>query len=127
MALVVDASVAMGWVLRTQATQLSNAALSVVVREFGWVPRHFAIELARALRSHERRNLLAADIVDRALAGLRALPIREDTSNAIDRLQDIVTLTRRHGLRIADAAYLELALRTALPLATRDRSLARAA
>jgi predicted nucleic acid-binding protein len=39
----------------------------------------------------------------------------------------IVALARRHILRIADAAYLELALRAALPLATRDVALVQAA
>jgi predicted nucleic acid-binding protein len=107
MAIVVDASVAVGWIARTQATPLTSAALSLVAREFGCVPSYFGIEVARALRHHERRNLLTADLVD--------------------RVSDIIALARRHGLRIADAAYLELAVRTALPLATRDVSLARAA
>jgi predicted nucleic acid-binding protein len=61
------------------------------------------------------------------LAQLRALPLRQDNSRTLDRVSDIIALARRHGLRIADAAYLELAVRTALPLATRDVSLARAA
>jgi predicted nucleic acid-binding protein len=42
-------------------------------------------------------------------------------------MPEIIALARGHALRVADAAYLELAIRTALPLATRDRSLARAA
>jgi predicted nucleic acid-binding protein len=71
--------------------------------------------------------LLAAEVIDIGLAQLRALPLREDGSKTLDRLHDIVSLARRHELRIADAAYLELAVRTALPLATRDAALARAA
>ncbi len=127
MALVVDASVALGWIARTQATALTNAALSVVVREFGCVPAYFGIEVARALRTHERRNLLTAGVVDIGLALLRALPLREDSSKTLDKVLEIVALARRHALRVADAAYLELAMRMALPLATRDVSLARAA
>jgi predicted nucleic acid-binding protein len=127
MVLVVDASVALGWIARTQATPLTSAALSLVARESGCVPSYFGIELARALRAHERRNLLTADMVDRGLAHVRALPLRQDNSRTLDRASDIIALARRHGLRIADAAYLELAVRTALPLATRDVSLARAA
>jgi predicted nucleic acid-binding protein len=127
MAIVVDASVAVGWIARTQATPLTSAALSQVAREFGCVPSYFGIEVARALRNHERRNWLTADLVDMGLAQLRALPLRQDNSRTLDRVSDIIALARRHGLRIADAAYLELAVRTALPLATRDVSLARAA
>jgi predicted nucleic acid-binding protein len=55
------------------------------------------------------------------------LPLREDGARTLDRVRDIVALARRHVLRVADAAYLELALRAALPLATRDIVLARAA
>jgi predicted nucleic acid-binding protein len=127
MALVVDASIAMGWIARTQATPLTDAALSLVAREFGCVPSYFGLEVARALRAHERRGLLAPDVVDIGLAQLQALPLREDGSRTLDRVQDIVALARRHELRIADAAYLELALRTTLPRATRDAALARAA
>jgi predicted nucleic acid-binding protein len=127
MALVVDASVALGWIARTQATALTDAALSAVVREFGCVPAYFGIEVARALRTLERRNLLTAEVVDIGLAHLRALPLREDSSKVLDRTPEIVALARCHGLRVADAAYLELALRTALPVATRDASLAQAA
>ena len=127
MAIVFDASVAMGWIARTQATALTEAALVAVAREFGYVTSYFAIEVARALRNHERRNLLAADLVDTGLAQLRALPLREDSAKSLDIVGDVVVLARRHGLRVADAAYLELALRTGLPLATRDQSLAHAA
>ena len=36
----------------------------------------------------------------------------------------IIALARRHRLTVYDAAYLELALREALPLATLDKALA---
>jgi predicted nucleic acid-binding protein len=127
MALVVDASVAVGWIARGQATPLTEAALSAVVAESGRVPAHFGIEVARALRHLEGRDLLAVDAVDAGLAQLRVLPLREDCARTLDRVRDIVALARRHVLRVADAAYLELALRAALPLATRDIVLARAA
>jgi predicted nucleic acid-binding protein len=127
MALVIDASIAVGWIARSRATPLTDAALAAVADEFGMVPAYFGIEVARALRTHERRNLLSADVIDIGLAQLRALPLREDRAKTLDRLQQIVVLARRHELRVADAAYLELAIRVALPLATRDLSLARAA
>jgi predicted nucleic acid-binding protein len=127
MALVIDASVAIGWIVRTQATPLTSAALSFVARESGRVPSHFGVEVARALRNQERRSLLPSDIVDSGLAALRALPLKQDDSNMLERMIHVVALARRHALRVADAVYLELAIRMALPLATRDRSLASAA
>jgi predicted nucleic acid-binding protein len=127
MAVIVDASVALAWIIRTQASASTDAALSVVAREYGCVPAYFGIEVARALRTHERRNRLTPDVVDMGLAQLQALPLREDNSRTLNHALAIVVLARRHMLRVADAAYLELALRTGLPLATRDGALARAA
>jgi predicted nucleic acid-binding protein len=127
MALIIDASVAVGWIVRTQATALSSAALSHVAHDFGCVPSYFGIEVGRALRTLESRSLITAELVNLAIAQLRALPLKQDNSTVLDRMPEIIALARGHALRVADAAYLELAIRTALPLATRDRSLARAA
>jgi predicted nucleic acid-binding protein len=127
MALVVDASVAVGRIARSQATPLTNAALSAIKRESGRIPAYFGIEIARALRNQERRNLLTSDVVDRGVVELRLLPLREDGSRSFDILRDVVALARSHQLRIADAVYLELARRTGLPLATRDVALAQSA
>ncbi len=126
MVLVLDASVAIGWVAETQATPLSELALVAVNRESGLVPAHFGIEIARALRNRERRNLMTADAVDSSLSQIRALQLRHDSANPLDVVERAVVLARRHRLRVADAAYLELALRTGLPLATQDSALSRA-
>jgi predicted nucleic acid-binding protein len=127
MAFVVDASVAMGWLLPSQADSLTVAAENTVIRERCWVPSQFGIEVARALRRFERHKLIAPQIVDDALARLRELPLKQDSGETLVLLPSIMALARSHNLRIADAAYLELALRTGLPLATRDGALAQAA
>ena len=127
MAFVVDASVTMGWFLQSQTNPLTIAAQDALTHDVGWVPTHFGIEVGRALRLHERRKLIAPDIVDEALARLRHLPLKQDRDETINLIPSIVALARHHNLRVADAAYLELALRLGVPLATRDASLARAA
>jgi len=127
MALVVDASVAMGWLVRTQATSLTRAALDSVEDDSGWVPAHFGLEIARSLRRHERRNLLSATMVDQAVVLLQQQWLRVDAANPVEQIPSVVLLARRYLLRVADAAYLDLALRLNLPLATRDAALARAA
>jgi predicted nucleic acid-binding protein len=126
-AVVVDASVAVAWFLRSQATPLTLSVREFLVHEIGWVPNHFGIDVGRSLRLHERRKLITSDFVDEALEILRGIPLRQDVVETLALVAPIVTLARRHTLRIADAAYLELALRLGLPLATRDVSLARAA
>ena len=124
---VVDASVAMGWLLQSQTTPLTVAGEEALVDGIGWVPHHFGIEVARALRRLERRSLLAPSVLEEALTQLRRLPLKPDPEPTLHRLADVVGLARLHALRVADAAYLDLALRLNLPLATRDTALARAA
>ena len=127
MAIVVDASVATGWVVPSQATRLAESALTAVTEDTGWVPAYFGIEMARGLRTRERRSLLTSERIDAALRTLRALPLRQDGVAALDLVDTIVALARRQSVRTADAGYLELALRMNLPLATQDAALARAA
>jgi predicted nucleic acid-binding protein len=126
MAIVVDASVAVGWVVLTQATLLTRAALAYVGGNEGWVPSNFAIEVARALRNQERRGLLTPDKVSAGIALLQAQAIKQDQTNAVTRIDTVVGLARQYMLRVADASYLELAIRLTLPLATKDAALARA-
>lgn len=127
MALVIDASVAMGWLLQSQADEFTTAAETVLEGESAWIPNHFGLEVARTLRTLERRNLITSEAVDTALARLADMPLRQDIDDAIAHISEAVALARRHALRVADAAYLELALRIDVPLATRDRRLATAA
>jgi predicted nucleic acid-binding protein len=127
MALVVDASVAFGWLVRTQATSLTRAALDAVEEDSGWVPAHFAIEIARSLRTHERRNQLSPTMVDQAVVLLQQQWLHVDAADPVEQIPRVVLLARRYLLRVADAGYLDLALRLNLPLATRDAALARAA
>jgi predicted nucleic acid-binding protein len=103
------------------------AAENALADNVGWVPSHFGIEVILTLRRHERRKLIAPQIVDIGLVRLRDFSLKEDVGEMLDVLGTIVTLARRHTLRVADAAYLELAMRLGLPVATRDMSLARAA
>lgn len=124
---VVDASIAMGWLLQSQTSRLTIAAEEALMDGSGWIPDHFGIEIARALRNHERRGLLARSVLDEALFQLRRLPLKPDPERMLHRLTEIVGLARRHGLRVADAGYLDLALRLNLPLARRDASLVHAA
>jgi predicted nucleic acid-binding protein len=113
--------------LRTQANVLSQAVQEAVIAGGGFVPAHFGLEVARTLRRFERHNTLSPDAVDNALSQLRELPLTQDTRADFGHILTAVALARQHLLRVADAAYLELALRLELPLATRDEKLATAA
>jgi predicted nucleic acid-binding protein len=127
MAFVLDTSVAVAWFARNQAGPETQDVLRRLRNEPAFVPAYFAIEVARALRTLERRDVMRADDVDVALTELAALRLNQDSADALHLAGSIISLARRHDLRIADAAYLELALRLGVPLATRDAKLRQAA
>jgi len=71
----------------------------------------------------ERRNRSTPESTDRFVALLMKLHL------AVDPLPDarqILLLTRLYGITAYDASYLELALRTGSPLATKDKGLMKA-
>ncbi len=123
MAFVLDASVAIAWALREDDPR-ANLAWDRARGEDASVPTLWWFELRNALIVNERRGQIRELQTARFLREISRLPI------TMDRTPDetgVLTLTRRHRLTVYDAAYLELALREALPLATLDAQLAAAA
>jgi predicted nucleic acid-binding protein len=124
---IVDSSIAIAWCSKSQATARSEAALDAAM-DFGiLVPAHFQLEVANSLWQLERRNKIAAAKVDEFLGWLSGIEIDVDPTAETATPALILPVARRFDLTIYDAAYLELALRTGLPLATRDGALERAA
>ena len=91
------------------------------------VPGLFPLEVANVLARAERRGLVTAGSLPARVALIEALPITIDQDTAAKALRETLTLARQEGLTIHDAAYLELALRLGIPLATRDADLRRPA
>ena len=121
LAFVVDASVSAAWFLPDEATADTEAALQATATHDVWVPALWLLEIGNLLLSAQRRKRISAD-KRRELAGAAsALRIKVDREPvSIAALDD---LAARHGLSAYDAAYLELALRRGLALATLDRAL----
>ena len=91
------------------------------------VPAIWALEVANILVMAERRKRLDASAVAEFIALLETLGIRADDAPGARAFGEILALARSQGLSSYAAAYLDLALRRGLPLATRDRELAEAA
>ncbi len=127
MAIVVDCSVAVAWFAPSQATDLSRRSRLVVEDEGAIVPFIFPIELANALVMLERRGRLGSVDVNMAIRGLELIDLQIDMTSCESAVRTLRPLAIAHRLTVYDAAYLELALRTGLPLATRDRDLMAAA
>ena len=124
MSFVVDASIALSWYLPGETSAISEAAFARLRNSAAIAPVLWWFEVRNTLVTSERRKRITPDQAIQVLARLDELPLRLDvTPNSAV----VMALARQHGLTVYDAAYLEVALRLVLPLATLDRALAAAA
>ena len=121
---VLDASVAVAWLLSEKTASKAERALLRLEDDEALVPHLWHLELRNGLLVASRRGRLTADELTERLNALRGLPIRTDTE---PDLTLAFVLAEKHGLSFYDAVYLELAIRHSAPMATLDRTLARAA
>lgn len=124
MPFVVDASVAACWLMPDERHPVAEAAYERIAHDPAVTPGLWWYELRNMLIVNERRGRLDAAKTARALRLLKGLPVTTDT--AVEE-EPLMQLTRQHRLTVYDAAYLELALRKGLALATLDAALATAA
>jgi predicted nucleic acid-binding protein len=128
MPFVVDASATLAWCFQDEATDWSLALLQRIRGgEQVQVPAHWPTEIANGLLVVLRRKRLSLDDV-RAISGdLQLLPIQIELAPSPAAAQRIIELAIQHNLTVYDAAYLDVALRHGLPLATLDYELIKAA
>jgi predicted nucleic acid-binding protein len=128
MALVVDASVALSWALPDESSAYADDVLAEVERDGLRVPELWAREIANGLAvAYLRKRITSAD--ERAfLAALSNLNIQvERGSSALTVIRDGTAAAIRYGLSAYDAAYVDLASREGLTLATLDTAMRKAA
>ena len=123
-AIVVDASVAVAWLLEDEDEPDTVAPLRALMARETFVPQLWHVEIRNALLSAERRGRITPDQVAERLADLKTLSIRTDQEPDFDATLE---LARDHRLTFYDALYLELAIRRDASLATLDNALAKAA
>lgn len=127
MSLVLDCSVALAWLLPDEKDGPAQAVLDRIVASRAWVPALWRLEVANSLQSAVRRRRIDAVFRDASLADLDLLNIQVDPDTASFAWSDTLRLADAYGLTVYDAAYLELARRLSLPLASQDEQLRRAA
>lgn len=127
MSVVLDASVALAWLLPDEHGSAAQPVLDRVTASRAWVPSHWRLEVANSLSMAVRRQRIDAGFRDASLADLALLNIHVDPDTSGFAWSATLKLADQHQLTIYDAAYLELALRLSLPLATLDRELRAAA
>jgi predicted nucleic acid-binding protein len=124
---VLDASVTLGWCFEDEAGEYADSALEALSDDTAVAPAVWPLEVANGLVVAERRGRLVPAQTARFCALLPALPIEVEPGGLTTTLALLVPLARDHGLSVYDAAYLDLAARRGLPLATLDARLRAAA
>jgi predicted nucleic acid-binding protein len=122
MAFVLDNSVVSGWYLRGQSTDYSQAIAARLEEDKAVVPALWQLELANVLKTACTKGRPSHAQARQILNALATLPIEVD-SGAQPGQRPLLELAMRFDLSSYDAAYLELAMRHGLPLATQDERL----
>ena len=126
MSFVVDSSVALAWCFEDEQTRPVMDLLDRVAESGAIAPSLWPLEALDGLLMAERRRRLDAKRRQRLAGFLRGLPITLDAETADQAWTATARLAERHRLTLYDAAYLELAQRRKLPLATLDGDLIKA-
>ena len=127
MSFVLDCSVTMAWCFEDERTAATDALLARVVDAGAIAPFLWPLEVTNVLLSAVRRKRIPPDAVNQVAQRIAVLPVVIDRDGADLVWSNTLQLAERYALTSYDACYLELAQRKALPLATLDTALRRAA
>ena len=121
---VLDCSLALAWALPDERSARAEKLLTQISRQsILLVPALWWYEVSNALTMAQRRHRLAEADSKRVMELYGALPIHTDVDLSLDTVWRLQTLAQQLSLSAYDAAYLELAQRKGVGLATLDRRL----
>ena len=124
---VIDASVALAWCFGDELSEIADKALGRLEHEAAIAPAIWPLEVANGLRTAERRGRLELADLPRVRDLLLSLPVEVEAVDLRLALGDVTELARGLELTAYDAAYVALAARRGLSLATVDDRLRQAA
>ena len=127
MRLILDSSVTLAWIYGDETTAAIRGVFDVIADDGAVVPALWRLEVANSLTMAVRRRRIDPDFRRAALADLALLDITTDQQSDSYAWTDTLNLADHFRLTVYDAAYLELARRRALPLATLDQEMRTAA
>ena len=124
---VLDASVALAWCFEDENTPSARQILARLTAEAASVPATWPIEVANVLALAERRRRITPADSAEFIAKLEDVAILVDGETSSRAFGKVLDLAREERLMAYDAAYLELAMRLGVPLASKDADLCNAA
>ena len=125
--LVLDASVALTWCFKNEATAAADRVLERLAAQAASVPAIWHLEIANVLALSERRGRITSAGSAEFIELLETLEIVIDEETPSRALGRVLDLAREEQLTAYHAAYLELAMRLGVPLASKDGDLCDAA
>ena len=127
MSLVLDSSATLAWIYSDETTERIRRLFDAVADDGAVVPALWRLEVANSLTVAVRRGRIDADFRRAALFDFALLDITTDDQTGVQAWGETLNMADRFQLTLYDAAYLELAERRTLPLATLDAELRAAA
>lgn len=127
---VLDNSVTMRWLLESEKESdqaYAEKVLKSLLDASALVPDLWHLEASSVLLNAEKQKIINAGEAERFIMQLENLPIQVDPLTSRQAFNKTLPLARAYKLSSYDAAYLELALREGLPLASLDKELLKAA
>ncbi len=120
---MLDSSATLAWIYGDEATEALRRVFDTVADAGATVPALWRLEVANSLTVAARRGRIDAEFRRAALDDLALLDITVDRQTDARAWNETLALADRFRLTLYDAAYLELAQRGGLPLATLDSDL----
>lgn len=124
---VIDNSIVMTWCFSDETNSYADEVLNHLSEAVAFVPAIWPLEVVNVLLVAERKNRIQIMDSLRFLHLLSQLPITVDRAWTERIMKDLLALGRENDLSSYDAAYLELAIRLGLPIASTDQKLVYAA
>jgi predicted nucleic acid-binding protein len=125
--LILDSSATLAWIYGDETTEAIRRVFDAIADNGAMVPALWRLEVTNSLTMAVRKRRIDPDFRRAALADLALLDITTDQQTDSYAWTDTLNLADHFSLTVCDAAYLELARRRTLPLATLDQELRTAA
>lgn len=123
---IIDASLAMNWYLTDeQDREYSISVFAALGQREILVPSLWIYEISNVLLVAQRRSRISVERIQYVLETVTGFNLRIDEIFPESALR-LSRLALHHELTIYDAAYLDLALRSRAPIATKDKALLKA-
>ena len=125
--IVLDASLMIAWLLREPELAPSSDLYFSLPQQMVVVPGHWPLEIGNALWANVRRGRLPVDRLSVMMEELATFEIQVQSAIQIEDMETLTRFAVAQNLTVHDSAYVHLAQRLGLPLATLDNAMRSAA